>query len=173
MLCNVHIIPSHQENEQQEQIILLEGGKLWFSPLNGEGLKPTVLPWKCHSGHIMELCDECNNCTEFQFYSEKVVRYSMCPCCDVTSCLICINQNLEELCNQECYHNKINAILQHFESSFEKYKKFRVIDTLNLSWFCSVFLFTNNLMFTIIILRNLERRPWRTRQKNSRKLTKF
>jgi len=33
-----------------------------------------VLPWKCHSGHIPELCDECNNCTKFQFYAEKVVR---------------------------------------------------------------------------------------------------
>ena len=23
---------------------------------------------------IIELCDECNNCTKFQFYAEKVVR---------------------------------------------------------------------------------------------------
>ena len=61
-------------NEQQEQITLLEGGKLLFSPLNGEGLEPIVLPWKYHSGHIMELCDECNNCSEFQFYTGKVVR---------------------------------------------------------------------------------------------------
>jgi len=66
VLCNVHI-RSHLLNEQQEQITLLEGGKLWFSPLNGESLEPIVLPWKCHSGHIMELCDECNYCTEFQF----------------------------------------------------------------------------------------------------------
>ena len=32
-----------------------------------------MLPWKCHSGHIMELCDE-GNCTKFQLYTEKVVR---------------------------------------------------------------------------------------------------
>ena len=65
VLCNV-LIRSHLLNEQQEQITL--------SPLNGEGLEPIVLPWKCHSGHIMELCDDCNYCTEFQFYTEKVVR---------------------------------------------------------------------------------------------------
>ena len=70
MLCNV-LIRSHPLNEQQQQITLLEGEK--FSPLNGEGLEPCVLPWKCHSGHIMELCDECNN--KFQPYTEKVVRY--------------------------------------------------------------------------------------------------
>ena len=70
MLCNVHI-RSQPLNEQQEQITLLEGGKLWFSPLNGEGLEPIVLPWKCHSGHMMELCDECNNCNEFQFLDRK------------------------------------------------------------------------------------------------------
>ena len=33
-----------------------------------------MLPWKCHSGHIMELCDEYNHCTKFQLYTEKVVR---------------------------------------------------------------------------------------------------
>ena len=42
-------------------------------PLSGEGLEPIVLPWKYHSAHIMELCDECNNCTKFQFYTEKVL----------------------------------------------------------------------------------------------------
>ena len=73
LLCNVHV-RSHPLNEQQEQITLLEGGKLLVSPLNGEGLEPIVLPWKCHSGHIMELCEEHNNCTEFQFYTEKVER---------------------------------------------------------------------------------------------------
>ena len=36
-------------------------------------MEPIVLPWKCHSGHIMELYDGCN-CTKFQFYTEKVVR---------------------------------------------------------------------------------------------------
>ena len=63
-----------------------------------------MLPWKCHSGHIIELCDECNNCTEFQFYTEKIMRYSIfcdfAPLCVpavtiFTSNLICINQNLE------------------------------------------------------------------------------
>ena len=33
-----------------------------------------MFPWKCHSGHIMELWDECNNCTKFQFYTEKAFR---------------------------------------------------------------------------------------------------
>ena len=100
VLCNVHI-RSQLLNEQQEQITLLEGGKLRFFPLNGEGLEPIVLPWKYHSGH-MEFCDECNNRTEFQFYAEKVVSDIQffvishhCPCCDVTSHLICINQNFE------------------------------------------------------------------------------
>ena len=37
-------------------------------------MEPIVLPWKCHSGRIMELYDDCNNCTKFQFYTEKVVR---------------------------------------------------------------------------------------------------
>ena len=36
--------------------------------------EPIVLPRKCHGGHIMERCDECNNCTKFQLYTEKVVR---------------------------------------------------------------------------------------------------
>ena len=84
-------------NEQEEQITLLEGGKLCFYPLSGEGLEPIVLPWKCHSGYIMELCDECDNCTKFQFYTEKVFR-------DIPFFVIlhhfvllyiCINQNLE------------------------------------------------------------------------------
>ena len=69
VLCNVHI-RSHPQNEQQEQITLLEEGKPWFSLLNGEGLEPIVLPWKFHSGHIMELCDECNNCT-FSYIQKK------------------------------------------------------------------------------------------------------
>ena len=33
-----------------------------------------VANWKCHSGHMIELSDECNNCTKFQFYKEKVFR---------------------------------------------------------------------------------------------------
>ena len=73
VLCNVHI-RSHPLNEQQKQITLLEGGKVWFSTWNGESLEPILLPWKCHKGHFMKLCEERNNCTEFQFYTEKVVR---------------------------------------------------------------------------------------------------
>ena len=33
-----------------------------------------VLPWKCHSGHIMDFCDECNNGAKFQFSTENVYR---------------------------------------------------------------------------------------------------
>ena len=42
VLCNVHI-RSHPLNEQQERITLLDGGKLGFYLLNGEGLEPIVL----------------------------------------------------------------------------------------------------------------------------------
>ena len=48
--------------------------KLWFYRMDGEGLESIVLPWKCHSGHIMDLCDEYNNCTKFQLCTEKVFR---------------------------------------------------------------------------------------------------
>ena len=33
-----------------------------------------MFPWKCHSGHIMEICDESKNCTKFQFYTENAFR---------------------------------------------------------------------------------------------------
>ena len=33
-----------------------------------------MLQWKCLSGHIMELCDQCNNCTKFRLYTEKAFR---------------------------------------------------------------------------------------------------
>ena len=80
-----------------------------------------MLPWKCHSGNIMKLCGECNNCTKFHFYTKKVLpdipffvilQHFVSTMCDVTS-------HLEKLGNQKCYHNKINAIFHHFESSFE------------------------------------------------------
>ena len=45
-----------------------------FFLLDREGLELIVLPWKCHSEHTTELCEACNNCTEFQFYKEKVVK---------------------------------------------------------------------------------------------------
>jgi len=51
VLCNVRI-RSHPLNERQDQMTLLDGEKLRFSSLNGEGLESIVLPWKCH---IMEL----------------------------------------------------------------------------------------------------------------------
>ena len=73
--------PTTEWTRSAKLITLLEGGKLWFYPLNGEGLEPIVLPWKCHSGPQtliynrvvslgclwvdMELCDKCNNCTSF------------------------------------------------------------------------------------------------------------
>ena len=73
LLWNVHI-HSHPLNEQQEQITILEGGKLWFYPLNREGLEPILLPWKCYSGQNTELCDESNKCAKFQFHTQKVFR---------------------------------------------------------------------------------------------------
>ena len=66
LLWNVHI-HSHSLNEQQEKMTILEGGKLWF------------YPFCCHGNVtvdiiIMELCDECNNCTKFQFHTEEVLE---------------------------------------------------------------------------------------------------
>ena len=31
-----------------------------------------MLPWKGHSGNVMKLYADCNNCTKFQFYTENV-----------------------------------------------------------------------------------------------------
>ena len=81
MPCNVHIsshpnvhISSHPLNKQPEQITLLEGENsdfiFWMERAWRE---PIVLPWKCHSGNIMKLCGECNNCTKFHFYTKKVL----------------------------------------------------------------------------------------------------
>ena len=68
----------------------------------------------CHScdnyNKITVLCWE--NLDIFHFLGFYII---LCPPCDVTSHLTSINQNLEKLGNQECYHNKINAILAHFE----------------------------------------------------------
>ena len=72
-LCNVHI-SSQPLNKQQEQMTLLEGENSDFIFLNGEGLEPIVLKWKCHSGNIIKLRGECNNCTKFQFNTKKVFR---------------------------------------------------------------------------------------------------
>ena len=96
--------------------------------MNGEGLEPTVLLWKCHSGCIMELCDESNNCTKFQFYTGqvRVVNFFVIlhHCVHiVTSHLICINQNLESW-QPRVLSQKKKSILHHFESSVEQANKF-------------------------------------------------
>ena len=54
-----------------------------------------------------------------QIFHILLFYITLCPQNDVTSHLICINQNLESLGNQVCYYNKINAILHPFESSFK------------------------------------------------------
>ena len=75
--------------------------KTLFSLLNEEGLELIVLPRKCH---IMELCDNCNNFTRFQFHADKVFRnipffvtlnHFMSNIWRLKSFnLICMNQNL-------------------------------------------------------------------------------
>ena len=76
-----------------------------------------MLPWKCHSGYVMKLCDECYNCTKFQFSTEYSIFCDFtnffCPQYDVTNYLICINQN-----GTGNARNKINP-LHHFERSFK------------------------------------------------------
>ena len=143
VLCNVRI-RSHPLNGQQEQIsTLLEGGKLWFSPLIGEGLEPIVLPWKCHRGHIMELFDECNNCAMFQLYTEKVLREIKFfvilhhfvatkwhhKSSNLHKSKSWITQQPRVLSDD----NKINAILHHLKALSNKIKKFRFIGTLILA----------------------------------------
>ena len=54
-------------------ITLLERRKLCFYHLDGAGLEPIVLPWKCHNGHIMELY-EYNNCTKFLMKLLEVLK---------------------------------------------------------------------------------------------------
>ena len=94
--------------------------------MNEEDLKPIMLPWKCHIGHIMELCDECKNYTKFQFCTKKVLRdirfffviYASVHI--VTSQVINLHKPKCRITRQqECYSKPINAILRHFESSFE------------------------------------------------------
>ena len=79
VLCNVHIC-SHPLNEQQEQITLLEGGKFEWRGPGAHSVGMEMSQWD-----IMELCDECkNNCTKFQFYTEKAFR-DIPFFCDFTS----------------------------------------------------------------------------------------
>lgn len=72
-----------------------------------------------------------NSCGEYKkftkSYAEKIFKdihflgfyIILCPPRDATSHLSSINQNLENFDNQECYNNKIIALLPHFERSFE------------------------------------------------------
>ena len=73
MLRNVRI-PSHLLNKHQEQKALLGKG-------NSDFILWMVRAWSplcCHGNvmvdHIMKLCDEYNNSTKFQFYTEKGLR---------------------------------------------------------------------------------------------------
>lgn len=52
VLCNVYI-RSPTLNEQLEQLTFLEGGKLWFHPMNAEGPEPIALKYKGHIEHII------------------------------------------------------------------------------------------------------------------------
>ena len=54
-------------------------------PLNEEDLKPIMLPWKCHIGLIMELCDECKIVLSFSSVQKKSCDLRKSPHCDVTS----------------------------------------------------------------------------------------
>ena len=58
-----------------------------------------MLPWKCHSGHVMERCDEYNNSIKFQFYTERVLEiihsfflYDVVSTFGRHKPVICINQ---------------------------------------------------------------------------------
>ena len=73
VLCNVHI-RSHPLNEHGEQITLIGEGNsdltLW--------MERAWSPLCCHGiitvDHIIELCDEYNNCKKVQFYTENIFR---------------------------------------------------------------------------------------------------
>ena len=67
-------IRSHPLNEHQKHTTLLEGRELWLYHLDGEGLKPILLPWKYHKGRSMGLWAEYKNFTKFQFYTENVFK---------------------------------------------------------------------------------------------------
>ena len=81
----------------------------------------------------MTMCSYCNtsnlqNLKPVDFVFAQIFHIllfytTLSPHCDVTSHVICINQNLEKLGNQEGYHNKINAILHYFESCFKRANK--------------------------------------------------
>ena len=67
-------IRSHPLNEHQKHTTLLEGRELWLYHLDGEGLKPILLPWKYHKGRSMGFWAKYKNFTKFQFYTENVFK---------------------------------------------------------------------------------------------------
>ena len=74
LLCNVHI-SSHPLNKQQEQIqkhFWTEKTLILSFEWRGPGAHCVAM--EMSRGNIMKLCGECNNCTKFQFYTEKVFR---------------------------------------------------------------------------------------------------
>ena len=142
MLCNVHI-SSHPLNKLQEQITLLKGENsdfiFWmeraWSPLCCHGNVRVEISW-----NFVVSATTVQSFSSIQKKSSDIFHFLwvyiiLCPC-DVTSHLICVNQNLEKHGNQNCYHNKINAILHHFESSSKwANKKICVIPPLSKSIF--------------------------------------
>ena len=70
VLCNLRI-RSHALNEQQEQLTHFDSDftfwmeRAWSLFLHSNDSADII---------IMELCYECNNCSKFQFYTEKVFR---------------------------------------------------------------------------------------------------
>ena len=90
VLCNV-LIHSHPLNEQhQDQITLLERDKLRFHPLDGEGLEPIVLPWKCHTGRSIAM-----SVITLQSFSSTQRKSSLQSFLILQHCLTRIKQNLE------------------------------------------------------------------------------
>jgi len=138
VLCNVHI-SSHPLNKLQEQITLLKGENsdfiFWmeraWSPLCCHGNVRVEISW-----NFVVSVTTVQSFSSIQKQSSEIFHFLwfyiiLCPQRDVTCNPTCINQNPEQLGNQKCYHNKINAILHHFESSSKwANKKFRVICTL-------------------------------------------
>ena len=86
----------------------------------GRGLVISMLLWCHHNCYHNVQFSQNNDPAKFQPCRQifHILQFYiiLCPSSDVTSHLISKNQNLEQLGNQECYYNKINAILYHFES---------------------------------------------------------
>ena len=73
VLRNVHI-PSHPLNKHQEQKVLLGKGNSDFILWMVKAWSPLCCYGNVIVDHIMKLCDEYNNSTKFQFYTEKGLR---------------------------------------------------------------------------------------------------